>query len=257
MLVEQGLAPSREKAKALILSGKVIVDGRKVEKAGTPTDPSSSLELTAPQAPFVGRGGEKLDGALAAFALDVEGVTALDVGASTGGFTDCLLQRGAARVYALDVGYGQLAWKLRQDPRVVVLDRMNIRTAAEGLIPERCGLAVIDASFISLKLVVPPTRSFLTAEGELVTLVKPQFEVGKGRVGKGGIVRDHELHREVLLQMVQFFTRTALDVKGWVESPLRGAEGNREFFFHLKCGGTGAENGEAEDQIRFWEPAPV
>jgi len=206
---------------------------------------------------FVGRGGEKLSGALDAFSLGVEGKVALDVGASTGGFTDCLLQRGAARVYAVDVGYGQLAWKLQQDPRVIRLDRVNIRKAPPGLIPEECDLAVIDTSFISLKLVLPPTEEFLREEGDVVALVKPQFEVGRGRVGKGGVVRDPALHREVLLDLVAYSSGVGFGVRGWVESPLRGADGNREFFLSLKRGGYGDRKEEIGKEIRAWSPAEV
>jgi 23S rRNA (cytidine1920-2'-O)/16S rRNA (cytidine1409-2'-O)-methyltransferase len=185
----------------------------------------------------------------------VEGKVAVDVGASTGGFTDCLLQRGAARVYAIDVGYGQLAWKLQKDPRVVRLDRVNIRKAGRGLIPEECDLAVVDTSFISLKLVLPPTAEFLRREGDMVALVKPQFEVGRGRVGKGGIVRDPSLHREVLLDLVAFSSGAGFPVRGWAESPLRGADGNREFFLSLKRGGDGDRKEQIEKEIRAWSPA--
>jgi len=207
--------------------------------------------------PYVGRGGEKLAGALSAFSLDVEGKVAVDVGASTGGFTDCLLQRGAARVYAIDVGYGQLAWKLQKDPRVVRLDRVNIRKAGRGLIPEECDLAVVDTSFISLKLVLLPTAEFLRREADVVALVKPQFEVGKGRVGKGGIVRDPALHREVLLDLVTFSSGAGFMVRGWSESPLRGADGNREFFLSLKRGGDGDRKEDVEKEISAWCPAEV
>jgi 23S rRNA (cytidine1920-2'-O)/16S rRNA (cytidine1409-2'-O)-methyltransferase len=251
--VEKGLAPSREKAKAFVLGGKVTVDGRRSDKAGRLVDPGSRIVVSAPLSDFVGRGGDKLAGALDRFGIDPGGKVALDVGASTGGFTDCLLQRGAARVYAVDVGYGQLAWKLQQDSRVVRLDRVNIRTAARDLIAEECDLAVIDTSFISLRLVLPAAVGFLVPAGEVVALVKPQFEVGKGKVGKGGIVRDALLHREVLLGMVRYVSEAGLDVRGWMESPLRGADGNCEFFLYLKRGGgSGGGRERIEGEIRSW-----
>jgi 23S rRNA (cytidine1920-2'-O)/16S rRNA (cytidine1409-2'-O)-methyltransferase len=230
------------------------VDGCRAEKAGCQVSTESRVTVTAGRSPFVSRGGEKLAGALDEFSLEVSGKVAVDVGASTGGFTDCLLQRGATRVYAVDVGYGQLAWKLQQDPRVVRLDRVNIRKAPRGLIPEPCDLAVIDTSFITLKLVLPAAAKFLRADGEVLALVKPQFEVGRGRVGKGGIVRDPELHREVLLDMVMFCWKEGFAVRGWRESPLRGADGNREFFLSLKRGGDGDRTEEIGKEIRAWSP---
>lgn len=231
-----------------------MVDGRRVDKAGTSVATESRVEVIPGGGSFVGRGGEKLAWALEVFPVTVEGAVALDVGASTGGFTDCLLQRGALRVYALDVGYGQLAWKLQQDHRVIRLDRVNIRKAGRDLVPEECDLAVIDTSFISLKLVIPPTLAFLKPEGEIVALLKPQFEVGRGRVGKGGVVRDHTLHREVLLETIGFASSAGLAVLGWTESPLRGAEGNREFFLHLKRGGTGDRREKIEEEVESWNP---
>ncbi len=254
-IAEKGLAPSREKAKAFVLGGKVTVDGHRADKAGRLVGPDSRVVVSAPPSAFVGRGGDKLAGALDRFAVDPEGKVAIDVGASTGGFTDCLLQRGAARVYAVDVGYGQLAWKLQQDARVIRLDRVNIRRAARDLIPEECDLAVIDTSFISLRLVLPAAVGFLVSAGEVVALVKPQFEVGKGKVGKGGIVKDPLLHREVLLGMVRYASKIGLDVGGWMESPLRGADGNCEFFLYLKRGGGSGDGREqTEEEIRSWNP---
>lgn len=254
-LAEKGLAPSREKAKAFVLGGKVTVDGQPADKAGRLIGPDSRIVVSAPPSDFVGRGGDKLAGALDRFEVDPEGKVAIDVGASTGGFTDCLLQRGAARVYAVDVGYGQLAWKLQQDSRVIRLDRVNIRMAARDLIPEECDLAVIDTSFISLRLVLPAAVGFLVSAGVVVALVKPQFEVGKGKVGKGGIVRDHLLHREVLLGMVRYASEIDLDVRGWMESPLRGADGNHEFFLYLKRGGGSGDGREQiEEEINSWNP---
>lgn len=254
-MVERGLAPSREKAKGLILAGRVTVDGRRVDKVGAPVADAGRVEITGGGKEFVGRGGVKLAGALECFPVVVEGKIALDVGASTGGFTECLLRRGAARVYALDVGYGQLAWKLQQDPRVVRLDRVNIRNAGRDVVPEDCDLAVIDTSFISLRLVIPPVLDLLGEEASIVALVKPQFEVGRGRVGKGGVVRDPALHREVLLELVRFAAAAGLAVRGWVESPLRGADGNREFFLYLGRGGSGDRKEKIAEEIRRWSPA--
>ncbi len=251
--MESGLAPSRARARALILGGRVLVDGRRADKAGEAVAPGSRVEVQGgPE--YVGRGGEKLAGALDAFGLSVAGLVVLDVGASTGGFTDCLLQRGAARVYALDVGYGQLAWKLQQDPRVVRLDRVNIRKADRRIVPEECDLATVDTAFISLRLVLPPTCMFLRNGGEIVALVKPQFEAGRGKVGRGGVVRDASLQREVLLATVDFAAGEGLAVRNWAESCLRGADGNREFFLHLSRGGEGDRKEQIEKEIGRWRP---
>lgn len=234
LLVERGLVSSREQARRLIMAGAVVAGERRVDKPGTLIDPATAVRLKAgAQAPYVSRGGHKLAGGLEAFALDVTGVTALDVGASTGGFTDCLLQHGAAKVFAVDVGYGQLAWSLRQDPRVVNLERRNIRTLAPDELIPTPSLAVIDASFISLTLVIPQVISLIADRGEIVALVKPQFEVGKGRVGKGGVVRDPALHAEVLADLQARADGWQLEVKGVTESPLRGPKGNKEFFLYV------------------------
>jgi len=254
VLVERGLAPSREQARALVLGGRVQVAGIRVDKAGAAVDPAAPIEVEGGM-PYVGRGGYKLAGALDQFEIEVQGLVAVDVGASTGGFTDCLLQRGAARVYAVDVGYGQLAWKLQSDPRVVRLDRVNIRTAAPGLLPELCDLAVVDVSFISLRLVVAPVLSLLRDDGRAVTLVKPQFEVGRGRVGKGGVVRDPGLWREVLTGLVDHTVAAGHAVLGWCESPLAGADGNREFFLHIGKGGAGDRSATIRRAVEAWEPA--
>jgi 23S rRNA (cytidine1920-2'-O)/16S rRNA (cytidine1409-2'-O)-methyltransferase len=252
--VERGLAPSRERARALVLEGKVRAGGRVVDKAGAAVAADAEIVVAA-GLPYVGRGGLKLAGALDAFGLDVAGLVAVDVGASTGGFTDCLLQRGAARVYAVDVGYGQLAWKLQTDPRVVRLDRVNIRTAGPGLLPEEADLAVVDTSFISLRLVLPPALALVRDGGAAVTLVKPQFEVGKGRVGKGGIVRDPALQREALLGLVGFVREAGHAVRGWCVSPVAGADGNREFFLHIGKGGVGDESEAVRAGVAAWQPA--
>lgn len=253
VLVERGLAPSREQARALVLGGRVQVAGLRVDKAGAAVSPTAAIEVEG-GLPYVGRGGLKLAGALERFGVDPAGLVAVDVGASTGGFTDCLLQRGASRVYAIDVGYGQLAWKLQSDPRVVRLDRVNIRTAAPGLLPEPCDIAVIDVSFISLRLVLGPACSLLRAGGRVVALVKPQFEVGKGRVGKGGIVRDPALWREVLAGLVDHVAAAGHATLDWCESPISGADGNREFFLHIGEGGAGDRSAAIRSDIAAWRP---
>ena len=254
VLVERGLAPSREQARALVLGGRVQVAGLRVDKAGAAVNPAAPIEVEG-GLPYVGRGGLKLAGALDLFDVNVDGLVAADVGASTGGFTDCLLQRGASRVYAIDVGYGQLAWKLQSDPRVVRLDRVNIRTATPALLPEPCDLAVIDVSFISLRLVLVPALSLLRAGGQVVALVKPQFEVGRGRVGKGGVVRDPDLWREVLAGLVEYAAAAGHAVTGWCESPIAGADGNREFFLHIVKGGAGDRSAAIRSDVAAWQPA--
>ena len=242
ILVERGLADSREKARALILAGSVAVDGQKSDKPGHAFPEDCRVEV-AERLPYVSRGGFKLAGALDRFAIDVRGRVCLDVGASTGGFTDCLLQRGAARVYALDVGHGQLDWRLRNDPRVIVREGVNARYLQPGDFPEKFDLVVCDASFISATLLIPAIAPLLSESGEMVILVKPQFEVGKDQVGKGGIVRDPELHRaacERIQKAVEALGGIASSgiASMWtasiVESPILGAEGNREFLLYAR-----------------------
>jgi 23S rRNA (cytidine1920-2'-O)/16S rRNA (cytidine1409-2'-O)-methyltransferase len=235
LLVERALVGSRQRAQALILAGDVQVNGSRVDKAGTLVVEDAEITLRAPLK-YVGRGGMKLEGALDAFQVDPRGRTCADVGASTGGFTDCLLQRGAARIYAIDVGYGQIAWKLRNDPRVVVMDRVNVRYL-EGL-PEPVDLAVVDVSFISLTLVLPVVKRLLTPRGEIVALIKPQFEAGRERVGKGGIVRDARVHRAVIEKIARHAAENDLRVRGVCRSPIQGADGNAEFFIHLSAEGS-------------------
>ncbi len=230
LLLSRGIAESREQARGLILAGEVQVAGQKVEKAGASVAADAEITLLHPLSPYVSRGGVKLAGALSAFGLEVTGGVALDVGASTGGFTDCLLQRGATRVYAVDVGYGQIAWRLRGDARVVLIERTNIRTMPKETIPEAVDLAVIDVSFISLSKVIPCVTPHLKAGGEIVALVKPQFEVGFGQVGAGGIVRDPDQHREVIDRISNQAADWQLNVRGVVPSPICGKKGNREFF---------------------------
>ena len=256
-LVERGLAPTREKAQALILSGRVSSGNRRVDKPGAPVPHDAPLEV-APGPRFVGRGGEKLDGALARLGIDVTDARTLDVGASTGGFTDCLLQRGARHVVALDVGRGQLDWSLRRDPRVTVIEGVNVRWLQPGDVPGPFDLIVIDVSFISLKLVLPAVAPLLSSRGaaplepSILALVKPQFEVGKGEVGKGGVVRDAGKQFTALAEVIRFADGLALPGEAAAparlgalavaESPLRGAEGNREFFVRFGRGpGLGVE----------------
>jgi 23S rRNA (cytidine1920-2'-O)/16S rRNA (cytidine1409-2'-O)-methyltransferase len=230
LLVERGLAPTREKAQALIMAGEVLVNGHKAAKSGQPVDVESRVEVLA-QPPFVGRGGLKLDAAIAHFGMDVTGLVCLDVGASTGGFTDCLLQRGAARVHAVDVGIGQLDWKIRSDSRVVVHEKLNARYLRSEDLGEAISVAVCDVSFISVTLILPAMTEVLQPGGEMVILVKPQFEVGKGQVGKGGIVREPELHQASCRRVDDAVRRLGFETS-LMESPILGAEGNREFLLY-------------------------
>ncbi len=234
-LVDRGLAGTRQRALALILAGKVLVDDRPADKAGTLVAPDREIKVKGEEIPYVSRGGLKLEAALRHFDLDPAGAVCLDVGASTGGFTDCLLQHGAARVYAVDVGYGQLAWKLRRDSRVVAIERTNIRHMDRDAVPGVVDWITIDVSFISLRIVVPAALPFLRTGGTLLALIKPQFEVGRGRVGKGGVVRDPEAHRRVVASLSDFFAETGLTILSHMASPILGPKGNREFMIHL-CG---------------------
>jgi 23S rRNA (cytidine1920-2'-O)/16S rRNA (cytidine1409-2'-O)-methyltransferase len=233
-MIASGLTPSRERARALIMSGSVYVNGQVADKPGALIHPASRIELRAEPIPYVSRGGIKLVGALQHFGLDVRGWVCLDVGASTGGFTDCLLQHGAARVYAVDVGYGQLAWGLRQNPRVVVIERTNIRYLPPEKIPEPVDFVVIDVAFISLKIVVPAVLKFLRPRGRLLPLIKPQFEVGKGQVGKGGVVRNAQQHSTVIADAARFFSGLGLVCTDAVASSIEGPKGNKEFFMLLR-----------------------
>ena len=241
LLVDRGLSSSRERAQALILAAKVLVEGQQITKAGQKVPADSNLEVVGADLPFVSRGGLKLRHALENFGLDVKGLVGMDVGASTGGFTDCLLQYGARKVYAVDVGYGQLAWKLRQDPRVVVLERQNIRHLSREQIPEPIQVATVDTSFISLRLVIPAVITFLdqhsglrtldspSSRGNLVALIKPQFEAGRTQVKKGGVVRDPEVHRAVCDSIANFCQVLGFLVGGIIPSPILGPKGNVEF----------------------------
>ncbi len=230
----RGLSESRERAKALILSGGVIVNGNKVDKAGSLVKADAEIELIGTSHPFVSRGGLKLEEALSVFSLNVTDFVVMDVGASTGGFTDCLLKRGAARVYAVDVGYGQLAWPLRQDQRVVVIERQNIRAISEDLIPEQVDLVTIDVSFISLEKVIPAVLPWIKKGGALIALIKPQFEVGKGQVGKGGIVRNPENRQAVVTRICGMGVLWGLQILGSIPSPIEGQKGNIEFLVYFK-----------------------
>jgi len=236
MLVEKGLAPSRTRASAMILEGKVSVNGMPARKPGMQVDAGADLTLRGPDMQYVSRGGIKLAHALSAFEISVSGLSCIDIGASTGGFTDCLLQNGASTVFAVDVGYGQLAWKLRQDPRVVVMERTNIRYCTKEDFPHLFDLAVIDASFISLKLIVPVASGLLNPGGLIIALIKPQFEVGRDQVGKGGVVRDPALHRQVIDELGLFFRDKGFDFGPVTPSPILGPKGNREFFALIRTG---------------------
>ena len=237
LMVQRGLVPSREKAQAIIMAGMVRVDGQPARKPGQMVKEDVKIEVLGDPIPYVSRGGVKLEAALDRFSVPVEGKICMDVGASTGGFTDCLLQGGAERVYAVDVGWGQLHWKLRRDPRVVVLERRNIRYLPKEEIPEEIDLATIDTSFISLKLVIPAVLKFLKDRAEILALIKPQFEVGKGEVERGGVVRDPQKHRRVIREIWEFVRSLGLSPQGVMESPLLGPKGNKEFFIYIKKDG--------------------
>ncbi len=234
LVFDRGLAPSREKARALIMAGQVVVADHVADKAGQMVPVDAEIRVKGELLRFVSRGGLKLEKALDEFAVDVEGMTVLDVGASTGGFTDCLLQRGARRVIAVDVGYGQLAWKLRTDERVVNLEKTNIRHLTQDALPEIPDMAVIDASFISLTKVLPATVRLVGSRGTIIALIKPQFEVGRGEVGKGGVVRDARKHLEVTANIRAVAEELGLEVLGVTESPILGPKGNREFLICMR-----------------------
>ncbi len=233
-VLQKGLAGSRERARALIMAGKVRVNDQPVDKAGAMVADDDAIRVKGEDIPYVSRGGLKLEAALAAFPVEVPGRVCLDVGASTGGFTDCLLQKGAERVYAVDVGYGQLAWTLRGDPRVTVIERTNIRHMAADAVPEPVDLVVIDVSFISLKIAAPAALPFARPGADMIALIKPQFEVGKGQVGKGGVVRDPDRRAAVIDDLKSFFTEAGVRPLDAVPSPILGPKGNREFLIHLK-----------------------
>jgi 23S rRNA (cytidine1920-2'-O)/16S rRNA (cytidine1409-2'-O)-methyltransferase len=234
LLVDKGLVPSRERAQTIVMAGMVMVGDRVVDKAGSLVNPDSQIRVKGSDHPYVSRGGLKLEEALRGFQVNPKGKVTMDVGASTGGFTDCLLQKGAKRVYAVDVGYGQLAWKLRNDPRVVNLERKNIRYLKAQEVGQKVDLVVIDTSFISVVKFLRNILPMMRDGGEIVALLKPQFEVGRGEIEKGGVVRERPKHQQVLDRISHFSGSIGLKVRGTMESPLLGAKGNREFFIHLE-----------------------
>ena len=235
VLVDRGLADSRARAQALILAGQVLVDEQRADKPGHSVDTNAEIRIKGEQLRYVGRGGLKLEAALREFKIDPTGKNCIDVGASTGGFTDCLLQHGAARVWAVDVGHNQLVWKLRQDSRVVSLEGVNARNLGPTQFPVAFDLATVDVSFISLDKILPALRTCLTLDADCIALIKPQFEVGKGEVGKGGIVTDPRQHRRVLREVADATRSMGFQPAGLIESPILGGEGNREFLIHLRC----------------------
>lgn len=237
LLVERGLEESRQRAQAVIMSGIVYVDGSRVDKPGTAVPENARLEVRGDRLPYVSRGGLKLEKAMKSFSISLQDAVCGDIGASTGGFTDCMLQNGAAKVYAVDVGRGQLAWKLRNDSRVVCLERTNARYLSREQIPEELSFASVDVSFISLKLILPPLAALLREDGQVVSLVKPQFEAGREKVGKKGVVRDPAVHREVLEHFLGHAKEAGLSVLGLTYSPIRGPEGNIEYLGYMQKGG--------------------
>ncbi|HHV63046.1 MAG TPA: TlyA family RNA methyltransferase [Firmicutes bacterium] len=241
LLVERGLYKSREQARRSIMAGEVRVNGERVDKPGTRVPVDCELEVDRPAVQYASRGGIKLEAALREFNVSVEGKVAIDIGASTGGFTDCLLKHGARKVYAIDVGYGQLAWELRQDPRVVNIERTNIRYLEPERVPEKADIITIDVSFISIRKFLPRLKEFLAPGGGIISLIKPQFEAGRDQVGKRGVVRDPGVHKKTLSDIIDFADVNGFHVRGLMFSPIKGPEGNIEYFLHLDL-----ESGSAE-----------
>lgn len=253
LLVEQGYYENRSKAKSAIMAGKILVDGDLVDKAGTLVREESRIDIKGEILPYVSRGGLKLEKALQVFSVNPQGKEAIDIGASTGGFTDCLLQNGAKKVYAIDVGYGQLAWKLRQDERVEVIERTNFRYLTPDKLAVKVPLIVTDVSFISLRLIIPPALQFLAEKGEIVALIKPQFEAGPERVGKNGIVKDKEIHKDILKEMLDFFLEKDLRINGLDYSPITGATSkNIEFLVNLST-----YKDRDEDSMKWYYKIPT
>lgn len=250
LMVEKGLVESRQKAQAIIMAGQVYSGEKRLDKAGMTLDEDTALEVRGQTLRYVSRGGLKLEKAMKHFPIDLKGKTAADIGASTGGFTDCMLQNGAAKVYAVDVGYGQLAWSLRSDERVVVLERTNARYLSHNEIPDVLDFASIDVSFISLKLILPALRQLMSEDGEVVALIKPQFEAGREKVGKKGVVRDPAVHLEVLEHFTQHAVEAGFTVKGIDFSPIRGPEGNIEYLGYMQAKPGEPEWGDLEDLVR-------
>ena len=246
LLVEQGYAENRTKAQAVIMSGQVYVNGQKADKPGTSFDEAVSIEVRTGGCPYVSRGGLKLEKALRDFGVNPAGYVCSDSGASTGGFTDCLLQQGAKKVFAIDVGYGQLDWKIRSDPRVVVMERTNVRYVTPEQLGEPLDLSVVDVSFISLRIVLPVIKTFLKENGQVLCLIKPQFEAGKEKVGKKGVVRDPAIHKEVLDNFVALTKEIGFQIMGLTFSPVKGPEGNIEFLAHLSLNKIGIEPDTAQ-----------
>ena len=246
LLVQQGLANSRELAKAYIMAGNVYVDGQKEDKAGTKVAVTAKLEVKGNQMKYVSRGGYKLEKAMDVFGIRLDGKICLDIGASTGGFTDCMLQNGASKVYAIDVGYGQFAWKLRNDERVVCLEKTNVRYVTHEQVPDEGDFASIDVSFISLTKVLPAVLGVLGEKGQLVCLIKPQFEAGREKVGKKGVVRDSSVHREVIEMIVEYVRTQSLGILGLDFSPIKGPEGNIEYLIYLDK----SRSGMHEDEVQ-------
>lgn len=236
LLVQRGLAPSREKAKVMIMEGNVFVEGQREDKAGTSFDDKVAIEVRGNTLKYVSRGGLKLEKAMANFGISLENKVCMDIGASTGGFTDCMLQNGAKKVYAVDVGYGQFAWKLRQDERVVCMEKTNIRYVTPADIQDVLDFASVDVSFISLTKVLPAAKELLTEQGEMVCLIKPQFEAGKEKVGKKGVVRDPKVHEEVIEKVISFAQEIGFGIKNLEFSPIKGPEGNIEYLVYIQKG---------------------
>ena len=234
LVTERGLAESREKAKTLIMAGQVYVDGQKADKPGDTFSEDAAVEVRGKGLPYVSRGGLKLEKAMREFGLQLQGCTCMDIGASTGGFTDCMLQNGAQRVYSVDVGYGQLAWSLRTDPRVVNLERTNARYLTREQVPEEIDFFSVDVSFISLTLILPAVRPLLAEHGQAMCLIKPQFEAGREKVGKKGVVRDKAVHEEVIEKICSFALENGFSVLGLTFSPVKGPEGNIEYLIYLE-----------------------
>lgn len=249
LLVQSGLAPSRELAKAYIMAGTVYVDGMKEDKAGTKIPTTAALEVRGNQMKYVSRGGYKLEKAMEEFQIDLTDKICFDIGASTGGFTDCMLQNGAVKVYAIDVGYGQFAWKLRNDPRVVCLEKTNVRYVTHEQVPDAGDFASIDVSFISLTKVLPAVLGILGDAGQLVCLIKPQFEAGRDKVGKKGVVKDIAVHQEVIERIVAYAREKALGILGLSFSPIKGPEGNIEYLIYLDKNAQGMTDEEAATAI--------
>lgn len=241
LLVNKGLAPSREKAKTMIMEGNVFVDGEREDKAGSTFDTEAKIEIHGSTLKYVSRGGLKLEKAMNNFGITLDGKVCMDIGASTGGFTDCMLQNGAKKVYAVDVGYGQFAWKLRQDERVVCMEKTNIRYVTPEDIEDTLDFASVDVSFISLTKVLGPVQTLLTKDGEMVCLIKPQFEAGREKVGKKGVVRDSKVHREVIEKVIDFALSLGFTIKNLEYSPIKGPEGNIEYLVYIQNGTNGVK----------------